>query len=156
MKQRELLSMNKIIAVIVVGVFISITSYNYNPDWSNTASADTTDINPNKSSELSLLMRKMYDHAAEARQALANNKKVSYPKSFLAINTATPTDDHTKNEYYTTFADLYLQALDNYESSSDVNRVKSYNNIVNACLACHSSHCPGPVPKIKKLLIADK
>lgn len=85
MKQKVLLSMNKIIAIIVVGVFISITSYNYNPDWSNTASADTTDINPNKSSELSLLMRKMYDHAAEARQALASNKKVSYPKSFLQL-----------------------------------------------------------------------
>lgn len=148
--------MNKFLALIVLGVFVSIASYHYQPQWSHAAVADTTDINPNKSSELSLLMRKMYDHAAEARQALASNKKVSYPKSFLAINTATPTDDHTKNEYYPTFADLYLQALDNYEASTDANRVKSYNNIVNACLACHSSHCPGPVPKIKKLLIADK
>ncbi|MBS1764729.1 MAG: hypothetical protein JSS90_07180 [Bacteroidetes bacterium] len=148
--------MNKILAVFVVGIFVSIASYNYKCEWSNVALADTTDINPNKSSELSLLMRKMYDHAAEARKAIASDKTVSYPKTFLNINTAVPTDDHTKNEYFETFADLYLQSLDTYEKSGAENRVKSYNNIVNACLACHSSHCPGPVPKIKKLIITDK
>ncbi len=115
--------------------------------------ADTTDVNPNKSSELSLLMRQMYDHAAEARRGVAERKNISYPKSFLNINTAKPTDAQTKNEYYATFADLYLQTLETYESSNDANRVKNYNNVINACLACHSSHCPGPVPKIKKLIL---
>lgn len=148
--------MNKILALIAIGIFISVASFQYKTDWCNTATADTTDINPNKSSELALLMRQMYNHAAEARQALTESKTISYPKSFLNINTAVPTDEQTKNEYFPTFADLYLQALNRYETSTSDNRVKSYNNLVNSCLACHSSHCPGPVPKIKKLLVADK
>ena len=145
--------MNKIFVIAGIMFLLYVSSYQYKTVWTNAAFADTTDINTNKSSELSLLMREMYNHAAEARKAVSEQRTVSYPKTFLNINTAKPTDDKTKNEYYTTFADLYLQTLEGYENSTNANRVKSFNNVVNACLACHSSHCPGPVPKIKRLLI---
>lgn len=145
--------MNKIFVIASIMLMLSVSSYHYKTGWTNEVFADTTDINPNESSELSLLMRQMYNHAAEARKAVSEQRTVSYPKTFLNINTAKPTDDKTKNEYYTTFADLYLQTLDSYENATNTNRVKSFNNVVNACLACHSSHCPGPVPKIKRLLI---
>jgi hypothetical protein len=141
------------IAILFAVLMIVGAMYNPNVLPVTRVYADTTDVNPNKSSELSLLMRQMYDHAAEARRGVAERKNISYPKSFLNINTAKPTDAQTKNEYYATFADLYLQTLETYESSNDANRVKNYNNVINACLACHSSHCPGPVPKIKKLIL---
>ena len=115
--------------------------------------ADTTDVNPNGSSELSLMMREMYIHTAEARKALDENKVAPYPETFLTIKTAKPTDEDTKKEYYNTFADLYLQVLENYKNSDKKNLQRNYSALINTCLACHSSHCPGPVPKIKKLLL---
>ncbi len=116
--------------------------------------ADSSDINPNGSSELSILMRDMYDHALAARKlALNGEKDTEFPKEFNKIHTATPTDETTKNSYYDTFADVYLNALKSYSLSGSEDLKLNYNNLVNTCLACHSSHCPGPVPKIRKLLI---
>lgn len=115
--------------------------------------ADTTDRNPNGSSELSLLMRKMYDHTVEAKKALEQKKVAPSPRSLTTLKTAAPTDSETKNQYYDTFADIYLQSLDAYNHSGKKTLTKNYNALINSCLACHSSHCPGPVPKIKKLLL---
>lgn len=116
--------------------------------------ADSSDINPNGSSELSILMRDMYDHALAARKlALNGEKDVAFPKEFNKIHTATPTDETTKNSYYDTFADVYLNALKTYSGTASEELKSNYNNLVNTCLACHSSHCPGPIPRIRKLLI---
>src|SRR4029077_19318991 len=94
-------------------------------------SKDSVDVNPNGSSELSLLMRKMYDHAAAARKDVKAKKiKRTYPAEFAKIYTATPTDSLTKNEHYNTFADLYIQSLKNFKSSTTGNLVDNYNGIV--------------------------
>jgi len=115
---------------------------------------DTTDINPNGSSELSVLMRKMYDHAVAARKDVMIKKlENTFPKEFLSIYTAKPTDSLTKNPSFNPFADGYIQSLNTFIASSQNDLVQNYNGIVNACISCHSQHCPGPVPKMKKLLI---
>ncbi len=120
----------------------------------DTSNTDTADVNPNGSSELSLLMREMYDHALNARiLALKNQKNGDYPKVFNKIHTATPTDSATKNSYFDTFADVYLNSVKAYASAGNTDLKINYNNLVNTCLACHSTHCPGPIPKIKKLLL---
>jgi len=114
------------------------------------------DVNPNGSSELSLLMRKMYDHAAAARKDVTVKKiPRAYPKEFLKIYTATPTDSTTKNSSFNPFADGYIAALNNFKSSSAGELVLNYNTLVTACINCHSQHCPGPVPKIRKLLVRE-
>jgi hypothetical protein len=148
--------MTKAFALIFLIAFFTASSSLVNNGSSvfiTTAQADTTDNNPNGSSELSLLMRKMYDHLAEAKKGLASNTIAQAPLSFKNINTAKPTDAETKKEYYNTFGDIYLQALETYSGSTPATLTKNYNNLVNTCLACHSSHCPGPVPKIKKLVV---
>lgn len=147
--------MNKyLIAFLFVGIIASTSNWIGNGGGIiGGAFADTTDVNPNGSSELSLLMREMYNHTAAARKALDEGKTAPYPESFLTLKTAKPTDGDTKKEYYTTFADLYIQSLENYKGSGKSNLQKNYTAMINTCLACHSSHCPGPVPKIKKLLL---
>ncbi|TAH38964.1 MAG: hypothetical protein EYC69_13660 [Bacteroidetes bacterium] len=124
------------------------------PSENATAFNDSTDMNPNGSSELSLLMREMLEHAQLARK-LALEEKINpeIPESFNKIHTAKATDSETKNSYYDTFADVYLSAVKSYSTSKGTEIVSSYNNLVNTCLACHSTHCPGPVPRIKKLLV---
>lgn len=111
------------------------------------------DINPNGSSELSLLMRKMEKQLVDARQAVMDGKyKGKYPVEFDKLKTATPTDDKTKTTYFDVFADLYTSSVKVFVASKK-DQVQSYNNVVNACLACHSQHCPGPVGRIRKLMI---
>jgi hypothetical protein len=118
--------------------------------------SDTTDVNPNGSSELSILMRKMYDHAAAARVQVTSGKLLNtFPREFLSIYTAAPTDSFTKNNTFNPFADAYLLSLNQLTSSGKENLVENYNGLVTACITCHSQHCPGPVPKMKKLLIPE-
>ena len=118
------------------------------------APSDSSDVNPNGSSELSILMRQMYDHAQAARVlALQEKKNSEFPTGFNKIHTATPTDHATKNEHYDTFADVYLNAVKSYSTTTSLDLKSNYNNMVNTCLACHATHCPGPISKIKKLLI---
>lgn len=117
------------------------------------AASSNQDMNPNGSSELSLLMRKMEKQLVDARPAVMKDQyKGTYPAEFDKLKTATPTDSETKTEYYDVFADLYTSAVKNLYAAKKY-QVKAYNNVVNSCLACHSQHCPGPVGRIKKLMI---
>lgn len=111
-------------------------------------------INPNGSSELSLLMRQMHDRAAEMKQLVEQGKQLgSFPEEFKNLNTAVPTDSTTKKSSFDAFAQNYLSALQSVYHSEEGMVTSRYNEMVNSCLACHSDHCPGPVPKIKKLVI---
>ena len=112
------------------------------------------DINPNGSSELSMLMRKMEKQLKDARPSVINGKyKGVYPKEFDSIFTAKPTDDKTKTANFDVFANIYLNAVKSFVKTPSSQQVDAFNNVVNTCLACHSQHCPGPVGSIKKLLI---
>jgi hypothetical protein len=116
--------------------------------------ADTSDVNPNGSSELAILMRKMHEHALQARTDVLNNKiPKTYPKEFEKIYTAIPTTPTTKNQYYNHYADLYMAALKNFVRSNRKNLKENYNNLVSACVVCHTTHCPGPMTLIEKLTL---
>jgi hypothetical protein len=116
--------------------------------------ADTTVNNPNGSSELALLMRDMQKYTNEARIAVQENKAPApYPKSFDKIRTAKATPGTHKNEYYDSFSDLYINSVKSYVASPPADRITAYNNMVSGCMACHSQHCPGPMPVIKKMIL---
>jgi len=120
------------------------------------AVADTTYTNPNGSSELALLMREMQQYSNTAKADVkAGKTPAPYPKEFDKIHTAKISESMTKSEYYKSFADLYIMSVKNYTSSAPAERIETYNNMVNSCLACHSQHCPGPVPVIKKMMIVE-
>lgn len=111
-------------------------------------------INPNGTSELSMLMRQMHDRADEMKQLIAQGKMPgTFPEEFARLNTATPTDSLTKKPSFEGFSKNYISALQSVYQSDESAVTAKYNEMVNACLACHSDHCPGPVPKIKKLII---
>lgn len=147
--------MKHIFAFLILLAIISGVSIN--PDGklqSSSLLADTTDLNPNGSSELSLLMRKMHQHALKAREEVLKNKPTKgYPAEFEKIYTATPTTPTTKNQYYNSYADLYLAALKNFSKSNKKNLKENYNNLVSGCVVCHTTHCPGPMVLIEKLPI---
>ena len=144
-------------AIIIISLFAGVLVFQaIKPDAGliEFASADTTDVNPNGSSELSLLMRDMQKYTNQAKADLkAGKTPASFPADFNKLFTAKISENNSKSEFYNQFGELYISSVKNYASSSTENRVETYNNMVNACLACHSQHCPGPGPVIKKMKV---
>lgn len=112
-------------------------------------------INPNGDSELALLMRKMYDDADAIKVLITNNKgniTQDYINELERIHTATPTDANVKTPEFEAYTKLMIEQA-NTLFSSETNRAEGFNSLVNRCVECHQSFCPGPIKKIRKLNI---
>ena len=146
-----------------LGVLIVVATQCGSPEEKkgSEASADSTSckkkpVNPNGDSELALLMRDMKKLSDTLReQVLASELKGSFPERFMKIHTATPTDADTKHESFNSFARNYIYNLQELYKSPKPEWKKKYNATIDACLSCHSDHCPGPIPTIEKLKIAE-
>jgi hypothetical protein len=124
----------------------------WNPEQN--AQDKTTDINPNGSSELAILMRKMHDDGMEMKKQIINGgnpENVFYKPGIL---TADPTDSaQVGTMEYNTFAQSYLSISNEFGNMDQEGQKKKFNQIVTTCLTCHQEVCPGPMVKIKKLMI---
>lgn len=109
--------------------------------------------NPNIDSELTLLMRKMYEDADSIKQNIKNNTG-TITEEFIAelelVHTATPSDPKLNNSTFTAFNELLITEAKALKSQTD-GKVEGFNNLVNKCIDCHKIFCPGPIPRIKKL-----
>jgi hypothetical protein len=122
----------------------------------DSASCRKKPVNPNGDSELALLMRdmkKLSDTLKE--QILAGELNGNFPERLRKIHTATPTDADTKHESFNSYARNYIYNMEELYRSPKAGLKKKYNATVDACLSCHSDHCPGPIPTIEKLKIAE-
>jgi hypothetical protein len=145
--------MRPLIPLLLILAFVS-GLHHISSDHDGSVMADTTYQNPNGSSELAQLMRDMQTYTNQAKEDVKSGKPAAaFPAGFNKLHTAKITEGVEKSEYYSSFADLYIMSVKNYSSSAPAQRVETYNNMVAACLACHSQHCPGPVKVIKKMAI---
>jgi hypothetical protein len=113
------------------------------------------DLNPNGSSELSLIMRKMAAHLAENRDALKTGKGiVAAPQEIDNLLTAKKTDEEIDKTIYDGYAKLYQQRIIELNETADKPdsiKIKAHNNLVSTCRDCHSNFCPGPMVVINQL-----
>jgi hypothetical protein len=143
----------KFLTTLILIITFALTFQTFAPKYLvDSAQADTTLVNPNGASELAVLMRDMQKYTNRAKADLKTGKSPeSYPASFDKVHTAKISEGMSKSDYYKPFSDLYIMSVKNYAVSTSENRIETYNNMVSACLACHSQHCPGPVPVIRKM-----
>ncbi len=124
------------------------------PKTCSKCSASST-VNPNGSSELSVLMRNMYDSADSMKEKIKLGKPPGdFPEAFMKILTAQATDSNTKSPNFDVFANDYLGFLKKTYSSdisSKEERIFNYNMLVQKCVNCHKENCPGPLKKIRGL-----
>jgi cytochrome c556 len=110
-----------------------------------------------EASELALLMRQMYTDSEQIRAAvLLKQLPADFREKFKAIHTATPTDAGVRDANFKVLSDAFLAQLDKVYAVKSKNQVENFNKMVNTCVACHSSYCPGPISRIKKLTIAKR
>ena len=108
-----------------------------------------------EASEMTLLMRSMYDVNEEFKKdILAGKTPEEFPKDFLKIFTSKLTDDKPYNDTFKAFSKVYIdneRAI--FDATSEIPIKERYNNAINTCISCHTTECVGPIPRIEKLLI---
>jgi hypothetical protein len=119
---------------------------------SETVSTAEPERYPNQDSELAILMREMDVDANKIREAILNGKNFDdFRAKFAKIHSANPTDAGTKTKAFEAMASNFLTSLDKVYTADD--KIASFNLMVNDCLNCHKTTCPGPTVRIKKLTI---
>jgi hypothetical protein len=107
-------------------------------------------------SELALLMREMAAHADSVKAGLSRGDKQlpPYPAGVKKLLTATPTKDmHIDPITYPTFAKDYQAKVNALYKAPQRQRSQAYNALVLSCANCHTTHCPGPMMRIKKMYV---
>ena len=105
-------------------------------------------------SEMTLLMRQMYEFNKRTKLQIINNDSLSnFPEEFVNIHKAVMTDDKLRDAEFDSLAVQFV----NYQKATFSTQSDSasyyFNQSVNSCIACHQTRCTGPIPKIKKLII---
>ena len=106
-------------------------------------------------SELALLMRMMREDVEWMRQYA---QKGEVPDTTIKVLDGLlnheATNSSMRGENYDQMAHAYQAALDNYLNGDEgTNATTRFNGVVNSCISCHSQHCQGPIPGIRKLQI---
>lgn len=111
--------------------------------------------NPNGDSELALLMREMFEEGKAMKQQLKNDEMPTSNVAFRQITSAHPTNpEETNTPEFEAFSHSYIQAMEELKNAGTVEEAtRSYNLVIAACMGCHQTACPGPLPKIRKLYL---
>lgn len=106
--------------------------------------------NPNGDSELAHLMRQCVDDLFGARAALQAGRPVeALFERHRKLRCAWSTTPDQRNETFDGMAQGYLMQVRAFDAAPSVT---TYDNVVRACVACHSVSCPGPIDMITGLL----
>lgn len=114
-----------------------------------------SDVNPNGDSELALLMRALFEDADSLRVLIANgegNINNEFVEMIRQSHEAVPTKPTMKPAEFDAFNQLLLNDATAL-LASDRATIEKFNKMIDRCMDCHHSVCPGPTKRIKKLYI---
>ncbi len=160
MRQRECMFNKSItMAIFFTGMAFFMTSCSDSrPDRVTEISEEAVTKNATKGvlykpSELALSMRRMYDNMKIVGDSIYSKKTFadSLVLGYEVILTAEATNPDEITDLYYGFARGWLLELDAFKADRTI---ENYHALMNACVNCHKSYCPGPIPKIQKLKIA--
>lgn len=143
----------KVVALVVATFFVwgcSENPTNVEPVKEVVAKESKTEGVLYKPSELASTMRNMYLNMKVVNNLLDSG--VFIPDSLLtgyeSMLTDTPTNPEEIGAKFAGFAEGWLSELETFKTEPNID---NYNSLMNACVHCHQSFCPGPIKKIKKL-----
>ena len=113
-------------------------------------------LNPNGDSELALLMREMYEDGMKTKQQMLDRKEPEVHVKYKNIHTAKSTESlNVDRTTFSPYASAYEIAMDSFIAADASNKVAAYQTMVNACMNCHQTVCPGPKVKIKHMYFSE-
>lgn len=132
-------------------LFFSILSFVYILSCSDVKKSQSND------SEMTLLMREMYDEGMKIKKQILKGEKPEVSIRVQEMRTAKSTDPEVaKSEMFNIFAKSYLAATEALASAEPENVETAYGIMVMSCMNCHKQLCPGPMVKIQKLYLQNK
>ena len=117
--------------------------------------AGTSRFTMREDSELTLLMRDMYEYYDSLKINIENGEMPKNIKDFNEIHSAVSTEpSKVKSELYQAMASVYKDSADRLKHN-EIDMPKAFNLMVDNCMNCHKQMCPGPMVRIKKLYLED-
>lgn len=109
-------------------------------------------LNPNGDSELAILMREMFEEAKRIKKQVQNGETVTVKLDHEKILSAHATEpDKAASPKFKSWASAYLAGIESLKNAKPYEAETAYRSLVNNCLNCHKSLCPGPIVRINKL-----
>lgn len=108
-------------------------------------------IDPNNTSEMALQMRDMYEQLADIKLKIEVGDSLSSEQlAFALIHELEATDESFRKQGLEAMSIAYASAVDQFNKNPDK---KAYQTLINNCVSCHQSLCPGPLERIDNLII---
>jgi len=113
-------------------------------------------MNPNGDTEISLLMRAMYEEALTARRNIEKGKdfelKLDYKNLLTAKGVMT---DKLESPLYKAYAESYIAIAERLKNDLSDDRIEDYKLLVDGCRKCHDVMCQGPLVLVNKLVLRE-
>lgn len=122
--------------------------------WQSCNNDGNKPLNPNGDSELAVLMRQMYEDGVRVKEQVKKGEPVSIEVDFEKIMTAKATDpEKMQGAEFPHFAASYVEAMKALRDAPPAESQDQYSAMVATCMNCHEHSCPGPIVRIKKLML---
>ncbi|EIM78046.1 Cytochrome C' [Nitritalea halalkaliphila LW7] len=108
---------------------------------------------PNESAPLAWAMRGLFEDFEEVRDALREGQRHLIDiEQHITWMEAQPTDPKVKTAAFEQYAQLYINQINRFNEETDATLLEGhYKAILETCLACHATYCPGPMKRIRLL-----
>lgn len=137
--------MKKLIALIPLCTLLT---------WQACKNDGSKPLNPNGDSELAVLMRQLYEDGVRVKEQVKKGEPVSIQVDFEQIMTAKSTDpEKMQGPDFPHFATSYVEAMKALRDAPPAEAQDKYSAMVATCMNCHKNSCPGPIVRIKKLML---
>tara|TARA_B100000927_G_scaffold117469_1_gene95024 strand:- start:1968 stop:2408 length:441 start_codon:yes stop_codon:yes gene_type:complete len=109
----------------------------------------------NQPSELALIMRDMHEESTNRKNSLEQGQlDPTLSETLFSMITAHPTKPHMKGEGFEPYAKSFIGIYNQIHGAKEVGvQIQAHNNMVDACIACHTKFCDGPISRIEKLYV---
>ena len=106
-------------------------------------------------SELAQIMRDMQEEATNRKNSLEQGQlDPTLSETLFSMITAQPTKPHMKGEGFEPYAKSFIGIYNQIQGAEEVGvQIQAHNNMVDACIACHTQFCDGPISRIEKLYV---
>lgn len=106
-------------------------------------------------SELAQIMRDMQEEGTKRKISLEQGQlDPTLSKTLFGMITAHPTKPHMKGEGFEPYAKSFIAIYNQIHGAEEVSvQIEAHNNMVDACIACHTQFCDGPISRIEKLYV---
>lgn len=103
-------------------------------------------------SELALLMRQLTSETENIKAAIEAGEEHPLWSRMRELHSATPTDSTSAGPVFEGFASAFIGSVEEMQAA-DTSKTRYFNAVIDRCMDCHATYCPGPMKRIEKFYV---